>query len=76
MADLFKTLQKGQPRLSRSRRKAMTQEEIDALKQKVAVTTIANRVFVFDQPTAPREETQTKFVLAATTVFGDRKSVV
>ena len=70
MADLFKTPQKGQPRSSRSRRKAMTQEEIEALKQKVAVTPKANRPFVFDQPTAPGEETQRKIVLAATTVFG------
>ena len=65
MADLFKTPQKGQPRSSRSRRKAMTQEEIQALKQKVAVTPKANRPFVFDQPTAPGEETQRKIVLAA-----------
>ena len=48
----------------------MTQEEIEALKQKVAVTTKANRPFVFDQPTAPGEETQREIVLAATTVFG------
>ena len=70
MADPFKTPQKGQPRPSRSRRKAMTHEEIAALKQKVAVTTKANRPFVFDQPTALGEETQSKIVLAATTVFG------
>ena len=69
MADLFKTPHKGQPRPSRSRRKAITQEEIEALKQKVAVTTKANRLFVFDQPTASGEETQRKIVLAATTVF-------
>ena len=48
----------------------MTQEEIGALKQKVAVTPKANRPFIFDQPTAPGEETQRKVVLAATTVFG------
>ena len=48
----------------------MTQEEIEALKQKVAVTPKANRPFVFDQPTAPGEETQRNIVLAATTVFG------
>ena len=70
MTDLFKTPQKGQPRPSRSRRKAMTQEEIEALKQKVTVTTKANRPFVFDQPTATGEETQRTIVLAATTVFG------
>ena len=70
MADLFKTPQKGQPRPSSSRRKVMTQEEIEAWKQKVAVTTKANRPFVFYQPTAPGEETQRKIVLAATTVFG------
>ena len=69
MADLFKIPQKGQPRPSRSRRKAITQEEIQALKQKVAVTPKTNRPFVFNQPTAPGEETQRKIVLAATTVF-------
>ena len=57
MADLFKTPQKGQPRPSRSRRQAITQEEIEALKQKVAVTTKTNRPFVFDQPTALGQET-------------------
>ena len=60
MADLFKTPQKGQLRPSSSRRKAITQEEIEALKQKVAVTTKTNRPFVFDQPTAPGEATQEK----------------
>ena len=30
---------------------------------------MATRPFVFDQPTAPGEETQRKIVLAATTVF-------
>ena len=48
----------------------MTSEEIEALKQKVAVTTKANRLCVFDQPAAQGEETQRKIVLAATTVFG------
>ena len=48
----------------------MTEEEIQALKQQVAVTTKANRPFVFDQPTAPGEETQRKIVLAATPVIG------
>ena len=48
----------------------MTQEEIEALKQKVAVTTKETRPFVFDQPTAAGEETQRKIRLAATTVFG------
>ena len=48
----------------------MTTGEIEALKQNVAVTTKASRPFVFDQPTAPAEETQRKIVLAATTVFG------
>ena len=70
MADLFQTPQKGQPRPSRSRRKAITQEEIEELKQKVAVTTKANRPFVLHQPTAPGEATQRKIILAATTVFG------
>ena len=40
----------------------MTEEEIAALKQKVAVTTNTNRAFVFDQPTVPGEETQRKIV--------------
>ena len=70
MADLFTTPQKGQPRPSRSRRKAMTQEEIEALKQKVAVTPKANWPFVFDKPAAPGEEIQRKIILAATKVFG------
>ena len=70
MADLFRTSQKSQPRPSRSRRTAMTQEEIEALKQQDSVTTKANRHFVLDQTTAPGEETQSKIVLAATTVFG------
>ena len=70
MADLFRTPQKGQSRPSRSRRKVMTNKENEALIQKVPVTTKANRPFVFDQPTAPREETQRKIGLAATSVFG------
>ena len=70
MADLFRTPQKGQPRPSRSRRNAMTQEEIEALKQQVPITTTAIRHFVFDQPTASGEETQRKIVLEATSVFG------
>ena len=48
----------------------MTEEEIQALKQQVAVTTKANRPVVCDQPTASGEETQRKIVFAATTVFG------
>ena len=70
MADLFKTPQKGQPRPSRSRMKPMTQEDIEASKQKVAVTSKANRPFVSDQPRAPGEEKQRKIVLPATTVYG------
>ena len=70
MADLFKTPQEGQPKPSRSRRKPITQEEIEGLKEKGAVTTKANRPFVFDQLTALGEETQRKIILAATTVFG------
>ena len=48
----------------------MTQDEIEAQKQEVAITPKANRPFVFDQPTAPGEETQRKITLATTTVFG------
>ena len=70
MADLFKTPQKGQPRTSRSRRPARTQEEIEGLNQKVAVTAKARRPFVFDSPTAAGAETQRNIVFAATSVFG------
>ena len=55
-ADLFTTPQNGQPRPGTSRRKAMTHEEIEALKQKVAVTTKPSRPLVFDQPTASGEQ--------------------
>ena len=48
----------------------MTQEEIQELKQKVAVTTKATRPFVFDQPAAPGEETQRKITVATTSEFG------
>ena len=48
----------------------MSQEIIEALKQKGAVTTKATRPFVVDQPIASGEKTQRKIVLAATTVFG------
>ena len=70
MAELFRTPQKGQPRPSRSRRKAMTQEEIEELKQKVAVSTKATRPFVFEKPVAPGEEVQRSITLTATRVFG------
>ena len=53
----------------------MTQEEIEALKQKVAVTTTANTPFVFNQPTALGGETQRKIVLATRTVFGRIESM-
>ena len=53
----------------------MTQEEIQALKQKVAVTTMAHRPCVFDQPTASGEEIQSKIVLATTTVFGRKEYI-
>ena len=69
MAELFRTPQKGQPRPSKSRRKAMTQDEIEELKQKVAVTSKASRSFVFDKPASPGEETQRKIILQATNVF-------
>ena len=69
MAELFRTPQKGHPRPSRSRRKGKTQEEMQELKQKVAVTTKPNRPFVFDQSTAPGEETQSKIALQATRVY-------
>ena len=75
MAELFRTPQKGQPRPSRSRRTAITQKEIEKLKQKIAVTSNATRPFVFGQPGAPGEETQRKIRLAATTEFGRQQFI-
>ena len=48
----------------------MTQEEIEELKQKVAVSTKATRPFVFEKPVAPGEEVQRSITLTATRVFG------
>ena len=47
----------------------MTQDEIEKLKQKVAVTASACRPFVFHQLAAPGEERQEKIAFQATRVF-------
>ena len=73
MADLSRTAQKGQSRLSRSRRKAMTQEEIQELKQKVAVPTKPTRPFVFYQLTASGDAVQRKIILQGDRVFGAKQ---
>ena len=51
----------------------MTEQEIEELKQKVAVTQKANRHFVIEQPTAPGEEVQNSITLTATRVFGAKQ---
>ena len=57
----------------KGRRKAMTENEIDELKQKVAVTTKGSRPFVFTQPTAPGKEFQKSITLTAMIVFGGKQ---
>ena len=47
----------------------MIQEEIHELKQKIAVTTKANRHFIFDKPTVPGEEVPRSITLTTTRVF-------
>ena len=47
----------------------MTQEEIEELKQIVAVPTKAHRPFILDEPAAPGEGTQRKIAMQATRVF-------
>ena len=47
----------------------MTQEEIADSNQNVAVTSKATRPLVFDQPAAPREQTERKITLAAPTEY-------
>ena len=54
----------------KGRRKAMTQDEIDALKQTIASTPKAKRPFAFDQPAVPGEEVQKMIVLTATNTLG------
>ena len=51
----------------------MTQEEIEQLKQKVAVTLKATRPFVLEKPAAPGEEVQRSITLTATRVFGGQQ---
>ena len=68
---MFTTARKsGQQMAKKRRRKAMTQEDIDALKQTIASTRKAKWPFVFDQPAAPREAIQKMIVLTATNTFG------
>ena len=59
----------GQQMAKKGRRKVMTRDDIDALKQTIASTTKAKRPFVFDQPAAPGEEVQKMIVLTATNTF-------
>ena len=71
---MFTTAKKfGQQMAKKGRRKAMTEQEIDELKRKVAVTPKASRPFVFEQPTAPEQEVQRSITLTATRVFGGKK---
>ena len=51
------------------RRKAMIEDEIDALKQPIASTPKAKRAFVLYQPAGPGEEVQKMIVLTATNTF-------
>ena len=69
MADIFETRQQGLHRPSRSRRNAMSQEEIHELKQKVAVTLKAAGPFVIGQPAAPGEEELRRIILQDTSAF-------
>ena len=67
---MFTTPEKsGQPMTQKSRRKAMTQDQIDTLNQTIASTTKAKRPFVFHKPAAPGEEVQKMIVLTATNTF-------
>ena len=54
----------------KSRRKAMTQVEIDALEQTIASTPKPNRPLVCYQPAASEEEVQTMILLTTTNTFG------
>ena len=73
MAKLFQTPQKGQQRASRERRKAVTQQEIDELKKKVAVTIKIRRPFVLYQAAAPGEEIQKLIIRIGTNTFENRE---
>ena len=67
---MFTTPKKsGQPIAEKGRRKAMTQEEIHALKRTIASTAKATRPFVFDQPAAPGDDVPKMIVLTATNTF-------
>lgn len=52
-----------------SKGKAMTEAESDELKQKLAVNTHTNKVFIFGKPAALGEEVQTSITLTGKTVF-------
>ena len=71
---MFTTPQKyGEQMAKKGRRKALTQDEIDALHQTIASTPKPTWPFVFDQPVAPEEEVQKMIVLSATNTFGRQK---
>ena len=59
----------GQQMDKKGRSKAMTQEEIDELKQTIPVTTKGNRPFIFVQTVGPVEEVQNCITLIPTKVF-------
>lgn len=59
----------GQQMSRKSRRKAMTREEIDVLIHPIASTTKANRHFVFDKTTALGEAVLRAIVLPATNIY-------
>ena len=71
---MFTTPKKsGQQMAKKGRRKAMTQEEIEELKQTIASAPKASRPFVFEKPAAPGEEIQRCITLTATRVFGGQQ---
>lgn len=55
--------------LKKGRRNARTTGEIDELKQKIAVTSTANRHFISDTPAALEEEVQIRITFTAIRVF-------
>ena len=68
---MFTTTKKsGQQMANKGRRKAITPEGIDALKQTIPSTPKAKRPFVFNQPAALAEGVQKMIVLTATNTFG------
>ena len=67
---MFSTPKKSGHQMAKNgRRKAMKQEELDELKQRIAVTSRAHRPFIFDKPAAAVEDDQRSMTLTATRVF-------